>query len=142
MEKIKLRRILEGSGFIPISVDTFAILIPTKQFVIGESDNPGFPTPPDKNSILIKANLNKKSHSLLCDISSIFSGLDDTHSAYSMLAINADLMGAKIAKHGDVYYLVSSLNFDLYEDLTEEMLKEAVFDIRVCADTAYSVLKD
>ena len=142
LENRKLIRILEELGFAPIGEDEYGKLVPTNAFIANTNDNPGCPLPDDKKALLVRAVVREKSHTLVCCVTSLLSNLDDKYSTYSMMSVNASLMGCKLAKFTSDVYLVSSFNWNLYRDCNESLIKEAIADLRSGADLAYRSLRD
>jgi hypothetical protein len=142
LERAKLTRILQESGFISLDDNNYARLVSANVFVASEDDNPGCPLPDDKKAILIRAIIREKSHTFVSCVSSLFAHLDETFSSYSIMSINSNLMGCKLAKINSAICLISSFNCNLYHDCDEHLVKEAITDMRTGADLAYKIVHD
>ena len=142
MDKKKLARILQECGFIPLGDDSYARLVSTNVFVASEDDNPGCPLPDDKKAIFIRAIIREKSHTFVSCMSSLLAHLDETFTSYSIMGINSDLMGCKLAKIASEIYLISSFNCNLYSNCDEHLIKEVITDMRTGADLAYKIVHD
>ncbi len=142
MEKKKLARILQECGFISLDDDSCARLVSTNVFVSSNDDNPGCPLPDDKKAILIRAIIGEKSHTLVSCVSSLLAHLDDTFSSYSIMSVNSNLMGCKLAKIASEIYLISSFNCNIYHDCNEHLVREVITDMRTGADLAYKIVHD
>lgn len=142
MENKKLIRILEEFGFIHIGDNDYARLVQTNIFVATEQDYPGCPLPDDKKALLVRAIIHEKSHTLVCCVSSLLEHLDEKYKMYSMMSVNGSLMGCKLAKVNSDIYLISSFNHNLYGDVGESLINEAITDLRTGADLAYQSIHD
>ena len=110
----------------------------TKYYVAQENDTPGIHLLEEENNyVIIRAQFDSDKHSLVCGVMGSLKNVLHKEKRDLIFHANKSLWGAKLCMNSEEMFLVSSLQFNLYEEISEDIIDEAVNDLRNCADLLF-----
>lgn len=128
-------------GFKSVGENTLAVRMNTKYYVAQENDTLGIPLLEEENNyVIIRAQFNSDKHSLVCGVMGSLKNVLHKEKRDLIFHANKSLWGAKLCMNSEEMFLVSSLQFNLYEEISENLIDEAVNDLSNCADLLFQTL--
>ena len=124
-------------------VDEFLLIKPikTEKYVAFAKDTPGIPLFDEwKNYITVRIQLNRQFDSIICGITGFVDHLSEDKKRDLMLIVNNQIWGAKLCMKSQEMTLVSSFQFEMYQNIEDELIIEAIQDLAGCADKIHSIV--
>ena len=115
--------------------------IKTEKYVAFAKDTPGLPLVAKwKNYITVRIQLNRQFDSIICGITGFVDHLSEDKKRDLMLLVNNQIWGGKLCMKSGEMALISSLQFEMYKNIEEGLIVEAVQDLAGCADKIHEII--
>ena len=108
-----------------------------------EKDTPGLPTIDEwKHYIVARVQLNRDLDSIICGVSGFLDHLSEDEKRDLMFKVNNPIWGAKLCTKSGEMVFISSLQFEMYQHIPEDLIIEAIVDLAGCADKLHEFVNN
>ena len=133
--------LIEKENFMEVEEHFLIKPIRTEKYVAFEKDTPGLPVIDEwKKYVIARIQLNREFDSIICGITGFVDSLREDKRRDLMLIVNNQIWGGKLCMKSKEMTLVSSLQFEMYQNIEEELIVEAIQDLAGCADKIHEIV--
>ena len=135
--------LIEKNGFVGIKEDLLIKPIRTEKYIAFPNDTPGLPTNNEwKHYVVVRVQLNRGFDSIICGVTGFVDYFSEDKKRHLMLMVNNQIWGAKLCTKSGEMILISSLQFQMYQNIPEALVIEAILDLAGCADKMHEIVKN